>query len=231
MPSGIYAIQNRNNGKVYIGSAIDFRKRKNVHFCLLRKGKHHSSHLQKAWDKYGESAFEFRPLFICAPKDLEIYEQRTVDGFKASDRRHGYNGRPVAASQLGMKHSEATKEKIRKKRALRVYTVEHRAALSRSHKGIKVPPGFGEAVSLRKRGTKHTPEAKAKMSVWQIGKKHSLEWRENRSSAKLNAQKVRDIKPLYATGGQSQKSIASRFGIDQSTVSYIISGKRWAVVD
>lgn len=58
MTSGIYMWFNAQNGKVYIGQAIDFRIRKNQYLSELRKGTHHGrsksnpDYLQKAWDSY-----------------------------------------------------------------------------------------------------------------------------------------------------------------------------------
>jgi group I intron endonuclease len=57
---GVYKITNTLDGKVYIGSTtIDTDWRWSTHLALLRRGKHHNRHLQRAWDKYGESAFSF----------------------------------------------------------------------------------------------------------------------------------------------------------------------------
>ena len=36
MKSGIYKIRNLVNGKIYVGSAVDFDKRKREHFNLLK---------------------------------------------------------------------------------------------------------------------------------------------------------------------------------------------------
>lgn len=55
----IYFIFNRLNQKVYIGQSINIQKRWSNHKYSLNKGKHHCDHLQRAWNKYGEEAFEF----------------------------------------------------------------------------------------------------------------------------------------------------------------------------
>ncbi len=55
---GIYAIPNLADGKVYIGSSIDIRKRAHDHLYLLRRNQHPNLHLQYAFNKYGEMAFE-----------------------------------------------------------------------------------------------------------------------------------------------------------------------------
>jgi group I intron endonuclease len=55
----IYKIINVINNKFYVGSAVDFEKRKARHLWRLRRGDHANKHLQAAWQKYGEKAFVF----------------------------------------------------------------------------------------------------------------------------------------------------------------------------
>ena len=59
MNSGIYKIINVINNRFYVGSAVDFRRRKRIHWWRLRRGDHANKHLQAAWNKYGEAAFVF----------------------------------------------------------------------------------------------------------------------------------------------------------------------------
>src|SRR6266542_6312726 len=39
-------------GGRYVGSTLHLRKRRNLHLCLLRSGRHHAPHLQAAWNVY-----------------------------------------------------------------------------------------------------------------------------------------------------------------------------------
>jgi group I intron endonuclease len=91
MESGIYAIMNKANGKFYIGSAQDFNDRWKQHTNDLAKGKHHSIHLQRAWDYYGEDYFEIIILEEVAKEDLEKEEQYYLDSFHPWDKEIGYN--------------------------------------------------------------------------------------------------------------------------------------------
>ncbi len=61
----IYIIRNSVNGKFYLGSTKSFHKRRLRHFNELRKNKHHSIHLQRAWNKYGGQSFEFIIIETC----------------------------------------------------------------------------------------------------------------------------------------------------------------------
>jgi len=58
----IYKIINTVNGKFYVGSTTNTRERFRVHRNRLRNNKHHSRHLQAAWNKYGESMFVFHVI-------------------------------------------------------------------------------------------------------------------------------------------------------------------------
>lgn len=58
----IYQIRNIVNNKIYVGSSSIFEKRKTRHIYELRNGNHHSSKLQRSFNKYGEESFIFEIL-------------------------------------------------------------------------------------------------------------------------------------------------------------------------
>lgn len=87
--SGIYKIENKVNGKIYVGSSKDIKNRWMQHKRELNKNTHHSVKLQRAWNKYGEENFEFSILEECA-EDKRLYlEQYYIDKFKSFFE--GYN--------------------------------------------------------------------------------------------------------------------------------------------
>jgi group I intron endonuclease len=59
MGMGIYKIINVINNKFYVGSAVNFSRRKARHFSELRHNKHNNRWLQASWNKHGEQAFVF----------------------------------------------------------------------------------------------------------------------------------------------------------------------------
>lgn len=79
--SGIYMIKNILNNNKYIGSTNNFKRRFNKHRSELRKNIHHSIHLQRAYNKYGEDKFIFVILGICEPvhDTLLMLEQKYLD--------------------------------------------------------------------------------------------------------------------------------------------------------
>lgn len=96
---GIYEIRNTKNNKMYIGSSKNIEVRWKQHKSLLRSGKHHSQHLQYAWDKYGQGSFEFSELEpVPIQGDLFKVEQLWMDKFKSYNPKYGYNISTVAGS-------------------------------------------------------------------------------------------------------------------------------------
>lgn len=105
--SGIYQIKNIQSGNIYVGSAVDISRRWRTHRRLLKKGTHHSSHLQNAWNKYGETSFAFIVVERCDKQDLLTKEQKYIDTWHPA-----YNTSLVAGSRLGVGQSEETKKII-----------------------------------------------------------------------------------------------------------------------
>ena len=108
--SGIYAIRNLVNNKIYIGSSNNIRKRNGYHFSALRIGKHKNPHLQSAYLKYGENNLLFFILEFCETDKLEEREQFYIDRFDAANRLIGYNIRHLVS--LNATCSDETKLKI-----------------------------------------------------------------------------------------------------------------------
>jgi len=133
--SGIYAIINHINAKFYVGSAVNLAGRKRQHWHLLKNGKHHSQHLQAAWNKYGDAAFGFYPLFECEKTDLVAFEKIVMEQLRPE-----YNMALVAGSQLGMKHTDVTCAKMsetRKGLPLTPAQLAHIARLAEFNRGRK----------------------------------------------------------------------------------------------
>lgn len=102
MSTGVYQILNLINGKKYIGSAaVSFKNRWKTHRTDLKRNKHHSSKLQNAWNKYGESNFKFEILEYCEPEDCIKREQWYFDKYKPE-----YNICKFAGSCFGVKIPE-----------------------------------------------------------------------------------------------------------------------------
>ena len=103
--SGIYFIINKMNNKKYIGSTVNFYERISKHKSDLNKKRHHSYLLQRAWDKYGESNFEF--IIKEEIDDESILKE--IEQKYLSNEECDYNiEKFVNKGFLGKKHSEYT---------------------------------------------------------------------------------------------------------------------------
>lgn len=88
---GIYKIENKINGKVYIGLSKHIKQRWWEHKNSLNKNKHPNLHLQAAWNKYGKDNFNFKILEKCKKELLNEKEMYWINYYKSYDRKFGYN--------------------------------------------------------------------------------------------------------------------------------------------
>jgi len=166
MTSGVYSIQNTVDGKEYIGSSQNIALRWRIHRNDLRAGKHHSQHLQRAWNLDGEDAFVFKILVECSVDDLLREEQRIMDERRATNGDYGYNTAPVAGSRCGVPHPPEVRAKMSAKAKARApMSPEHRKALSDALR------------KARAEGRIFTEEHRRKIAQSQIGKVVSEETR------------------------------------------------------
>jgi len=132
---GIYVIRNVSTGDKYIGSSIDVESRIRTHLYDLRGNRHVNSKLQNAWNKYGESSFEFgiqedvgeQFEFPIDRETLFEVEQWYLDRW-----RPAYNLVPIAGSparDAGWRHTEQTKLKMSISRWDRPHPVPKRGAI------------------------------------------------------------------------------------------------------
>lgn len=89
---GIYKIKNIVNGKFYIGSSTELKRRERTHFKLLKDGRHINPKLQNSYNKYGESNFVFEVVeYIKNPQDSLKIEQKWIDNTKSYLDSVGFN--------------------------------------------------------------------------------------------------------------------------------------------
>lgn len=81
--SGIYVIEIEGYEKFYIGSSINFKRRKEDHLRDLKYNRHDNQYLQRLYNKYGKDSFKFR-LFIYTGTDKKYIlklEQIVIDSY------------------------------------------------------------------------------------------------------------------------------------------------------
>lgn len=220
---GIYAIRNKCNKNLYIGSTIQsFGTRWEQHRYRLKKEIHSNCYLQNAWNKYGKDNFEFIMLWITHDKNLMAL--RIIETLYIHNLCPAYNmelypclgpfyKRPVSEQtrkklrevQLGKTVSEKTRQKISDSMRGRVLSEEHRKNLSDSAK--------------KRKPKKWTETSKKKLSMSISGEKHA--------GSKLVTSEVIAIKEKYASGDTTQKELAEYYGVSKYAIYAILAGKSW----
>jgi hypothetical protein len=78
------------------------------------------------------------------------------------------------------------------------------------------------SITVESPATTSTPAAES------LPVKRSYQRGEKNSQAKLDAETVIAIRAAYASGGVTLRDLGKQFGLHQSTIGYIVKGKRWA---
>lgn len=159
--SGVYKIENKVNGKVYIGSAVDFSKRWKQHRNDLNAGRHHSQKLQRAWLKYGACSFLFSVVEIVNNESCLLErEQAWIDFWDSS--KHGYNISPTAGNCRGVVPSESARAHMsdaqRRRGKRNPHTEESKKKISEALKGRVIHDSTRIAVSKAQKGRVKSPE-------------------------------------------------------------------------
>lgn len=147
MSQGIYKIINVINNKFYVGSAVDFTKRKRRHWWALRSQRHANKHLQAAWNKYGEDAFKF-VIVEEIPVGSDILAAENVWLKEHVGKEYCYNlGSDAIAFTRGcygeknpmwgkkFNHTDEAKARISKASKERIQTEEEKAKRRKSMQG------------------------------------------------------------------------------------------------
>jgi len=180
------------DGKVYIGSSTDIKKRSHDHLYLLRHNQHPNPHLQYAFNKHGEMAFEMCILQeVASEEELKLAEQYWMDHTQCYDHRYGYNIDPsaernfisdetrikISAGNSGKKRSDEVRTKIstmlkgrplseetRTKMIGRTHSEETRKKISEAGRGRVVSEATRTKIAAALKGRTLSQEARARMS-------------------------------------------------------------------
>lgn len=185
MTGGIYLFR-CGAGRLYVGSSVNFVRRRRDHMSALRAGRHYNHLLQEAWNAGG---LEFLPLLVCSRDDLLFFEQRAIDILAPE-----LNLTPLAESTRGYRATAETRARI--SAVQRNRSAEWRARMSEGQRN-RAPASKETRDKLSKagRGRPHSVEHAAKIAAALRGKPKSAEHR-----AKLSASAVK-------RGGKSKKMV------------------------
>jgi group I intron endonuclease len=209
--SGIYGIRHKISGKIYVGSAISLNRRWNIHLHRLRKNKHHSAHLQAAWNKYEAAAFEFIILeLVYDAEKLLDREQYWLDLYGSYNRENGYNISPTAGNSFGIKRTEEFKAKAKISGSKMIFTDEIRR---------KIRDGVRKSNPSRMRGKKHSEETKLKMKLAHLGYKQTSEHIKNASKARIGTKWSQESRNKQSIAQKLRFKIAGEQNVTSSNIA------------
>lgn len=107
----VYYIKNKYSGAMYVGSSVNYGRRRTNHLYRMRLGTHKNRRIQKDYYKYGgEDAFEFFEICkVRTRKQALQTEQIFIDGFRPT-----YNILRKAGSAKGRKYTQVTLDRMSK---------------------------------------------------------------------------------------------------------------------
>ena len=194
---GVYAIEHIESGRKYVGSSSNVSRRLSRHVSNLNFNRHHSKHLQAAWNLYGENAFVFLMILECKSDETLEFEQLEIDmnnsyenGFncakfstapmrgrvqteeaKAKMRESHKNRNPISEETRENHRKAAIEREAKKKENGHVVSLETREKLSQSGKGRVFSKEVREKISIANKGHILTEEQKAKQILALTGRK------------------------------------------------------------
>jgi group I intron endonuclease len=184
---GIYKITNLKNKKVYIGQTDRLNEREREHFYRLERNKHHNEHLQKSFNKYGKSMFNFEVIELTDNLDeRELYWVNENGGIN-SDKNYNLKNPETKewSDYVKVKHGKSILGEDNPNYGNK-WTEEQKKQMSEKRKGKTLEERIGK---------ERADLTKQKMSKSQKNKIVSYETKE-----KLRQANIGEKNPMYGKG-------------------------------
>lgn len=248
---GVYKISCSINSKIYIGSSINIYKRWFNHRYELNNNKHHTKHLQNAWNKYGKDYFTFE--IVEKIEDISILigrEQYWMDHYKSYDPVYGFNSNSKAEGNHTRKWTEKQREKYSKSRKGKPASEALQKALNNSrkigsksnlslideNKVIQIVNDINSGLTPKEVCKLHNIGISIVRSICQKRNwKHILQnltireigtKSQRQRCSKLNEEQVRNIKKRLSEG-ESHLTIAKEYNVSRTAILDIKKNKTW----
>ena len=218
---GIYRITNTINSRSYIGkTGVNFGSRWDCHKAQLNGGYHSNPYLQRAWDKYGEEAFDFRVIKIVDNTSvLDDLEKKYIKQYKDKGKSYNILDGGDGGFAIGRHLSEETKRKIGEKNRINMtgkkLSNETKAKMSASQKLRYSSWSEEDRINHGKMTSKYASGYK-----WSETSKENFALRQHArpNGATLTIETVRKIRQLHENEHKSYAEISQELGIPRHNV-------------
>jgi len=202
----IYKIQNKINGKIYIGKTIrDLNKRISEHL-------ESKSYIGDALRKYGLECFDISIIDYAETRewlnDKEIeyinqYNCKHPNGYNLTDGGEGFASKHTEETKQKMRKlwTEEKRQKMRSIHLGKKFSEEHKRKIGEKSKGRKQ----SEEIIAKKRGIPRSKETIIKIKNSKIGHRHSEE------TKRKIGEKSKGRFPSKQTRDKIRKSLLGRF--------------------
>jgi hypothetical protein len=210
MLSGLYEIVQLESGRAYIGSSDNVPRRLRAHRSMLNAGTHDNIRLQRAWNRDGPEAFEFREIERCPIDCIREREHSVIQTRKPLV----YNTSPVVRPGARASNSALTDRQV--------IRLRKRAAVGESVPDLARAFGVHFVTAQRivagKTYTRITGGKPARGPLKAVGGRIA--------SGRLTEQQARDILGRLADGEQPA-ALARAFGVSPGAVYHLRDGLTW----
>jgi len=215
-------------GKVYIGQSVNILKRINGHKGYLKNNKHHSIHLQRAWNKYGSSNFTFELIEECEKIHLDEKEIYWISNYDSCNYNKGYNSetggnidkdysleskqRRLLSANKRM--TDDVKQKISDAHKGKILSEETKIKLSEAHTGMEFSDTHKLNISKARNGMKFSEKHKNNLRLSKLNKS---------SGMKISVEQAIEIRNKYSTGKYKHSDLAIEYSVSLPTISSVIN--------
>lgn len=224
---GIYVIQDLTDGKAYIGSSVNLKRRMNEHKYRLTHDRHNNIRLQRAFNNGNALNIVAIPVISEEKNNIRQMEQELLDEFHPKGLLYNVAKnveapavgiKPSAETiekcrlvNLGRKHTPETIEKNRQARLGAKQSPETIAKRVEKLKGVPRPEYVRQLISQKRLGIEFSDKTKQKMS-------DSAKMR-GYCDSQIKGMKKAISKPISVNGVvyESASAAARIFGIDPGT--------------
>lgn len=242
MICGIYKIENKINGKVYIGQSVNIKRRWTRHKRELNNNIHGNNHLQRAWNEYGSKYFSFELIKACKPKYLNRFEKLYIRIFDSMDYNKGYNNdsggfeckqfsehallkmqqnnKGKNNPMYGRKHSEETKTKIAKSK------IGKKRSKATIQKMIQNRPDMsGENNPMY--GKHHTEETRKLLSELNSGENNYWYGKTGKEAPCYGHEHSKETRELISMNGSKSKNTSGYYRVSKLKDGHCKQGFIW----